>query len=200
MPSNLCTCFKTIAATCTARTAKYSSISHGQTSIRPAFTQSLPQLRPTFIPTIRRYSATSSVPTENTHEIEEHHADSNAHPSTPTQLAQDAKYLLQLYPRPDVIFTHGQGCYLYDQAGRKFLDLNAGIAVNALGHADKNITKVIADQAGKLIHLSNLYHHEYAGQFAKAIVESLPKLEPGKVGKGSKLFFCNSGTEANEGG
>ncbi|KAJ3188916.1 acetylornithine aminotransferase [Gaertneriomyces sp. JEL0708] len=126
------------------------------------------------------------------------HSDANAHPSTSSQLTQDKHYLLQLYGRPNVIFTHGQGCYLYDQAGRKFLDMNAGIAVNALGHADRELQSVIADQAGKLIHLSNLYHNEYAGPFAKAIVDSLPHVPGGALGQNSKVFFCNSGTEANE--
>ncbi|KNC96386.1 acetylornithine and succinylornithine aminotransferase [Spizellomyces punctatus DAOM BR117] len=151
---------------------------------------------------VRQYSVASSAPrpptTGDSYEPEAPHADANAHPSTTTQLAEDAKYLLQLYPRPDVIFTKGEGCYLYDQAGRKFLDLNAGIAVNALGHGDKQVQEIISDQAGKLIHLSNLYHNEHAGKFAKMIVDSLPQTKEGNMGKGSKVFFCNSGTEANE--
>ncbi|KAJ3003535.1 acetylornithine aminotransferase, partial [Thoreauomyces humboldtii] len=123
----------------------------------------------------------------------------HAHPSTAKSLASDARYLLPLYARPDVIFTHGEGCYLVDQVGRRFLDLAAGIAVNALGHADKDVVALVAEQAGQMIHLSNLYHHEHAGPFAKALVEALPEgCQGGIQGQGTKVFFCNSGTEANE--
>ena len=119
-----------------------------------------------------------------------------------SRINEDNQYLLQMYGRPNLIFTHGKGCYLYDLAGREYLDLNAGIAVNALGHADKALQSVMTDQAGKLIHLSNLYHNEYAGTLARLLVEAL-----GNRGKwaqspeygGSKVFLCNSGTEANEG-
>ncbi|KAI8822591.1 pyridoxal phosphate-dependent transferase [Fimicolochytrium jonesii] len=178
-------------------------------SITPAYTRSKhTTVSPAFAAQFRSFSAPSSVPKPpsagdaeflDSRAREVIHADENAHPSTAARLKQDARYLLQLYGRPDVIFTHGKGCYLYDQAGRSFLDLAGGIAVNALGHADKEITSVIADQAGKLIHLSNLYHNEYAGPFAKAIIESLPKVSEGGLAQpGSKVFFCNSGTEANE--
>ncbi|KAJ3283065.1 acetylornithine aminotransferase [Borealophlyctis nickersoniae] len=76
----------------------------------------------------------------------------------------------------------------------------AGIAVNALGHNDPEVVKLISEQAGKLIHLSNLYHNEHAGPFAKTIVETLSTPEVGgeKLAGGAQVFFCNSGTEANE--
>ncbi|TPX30357.1 hypothetical protein SmJEL517_g06058 [Synchytrium microbalum] len=130
------------------------------------------------------------------------HLDCATHPSTMAKIAHDNKYLLQMYGRPNLIFSHGKGCYLYDMAGRQYLDLNSGIAVNALGHGDERLAKIIADQATKLIHLSNLYHNEYAGQLAELLVQAL-----GNRGKwantseygGSKVFLCNSGTEANEG-
>ncbi|KAI8916722.1 pyridoxal phosphate-dependent transferase [Powellomyces hirtus] len=126
-------------------------------------------------------------------------ADARVAPSTHAQLQRDSKYLLQLYARPDVIFTRGEGCYLYDTAGRRFLDMNAGIAVNALGHGDKEFANVVAEQTRNMVHLSNLYHHDYAGPFAEDIVKSLPKnCEGGLSKEGQKVFFCNSGTEANE--
>jgi acetylornithine/succinyldiaminopimelate/putrescine aminotransferase len=104
--------------------------------------------------------------------------------------------LLPLYARPNQLFTHGEGCYLIDSTGRKYIDFTSGIAVNALGHNHPEVVKIIRDQAGKLIHLSNLYHNEYAQGLAQMIVNSLdgdPKLDKGQV------FFSNSGTEANEG-
>ncbi|KAJ3032852.1 acetylornithine aminotransferase [Rhizophlyctis rosea] len=143
----------------------------------------------------RHYSAQQEVVDED---HEPTHLDANTHPSTASRLAEDAKYLLQLYPRPNLILTHGSGVHLYDLAGREYLDLSAGIAVNALGHDDKDIVSIIADQSSKLIHLCNLFHNEEAGPFAKRIVETLKGDEKGRMGKGSKVFFCNSGTEANE--
>ncbi|KAJ3148889.1 acetylornithine aminotransferase [Geranomyces variabilis] len=126
-------------------------------------------------------------------------ADAKAHPGTKAHIARDRKYLLQVYPRPNVIFTHGEGAYLYDQAGRRFLDMTAGIAVNALGHGDNQIRDLVADQVGKLVHLSNVYHNEHAGPFAEAIVNALPAgCKGGLQPKDAKVFFCNSGTEANE--
>ncbi|KAJ3054509.1 acetylornithine aminotransferase [Rhizophlyctis rosea] len=126
------------------------------------------------------------------------HLDAATHPSTHARLASDAQYLLALYPRPNLIFSHGKGPHLYDLAGREYLDLAAGIAVNALGHGDEEVQQIVADQAGKLIHLSNLYHNEYAGNFAKDLVGTLKVGDKGRMGKGTKVFFCNSGTEANE--
>eukprot|EP00842_Homolaphlyctis_polyrhiza_P004756 jgi/Hompol1/5281/HPOL_004304-RA len=147
------------------------------------------------------------------------------------QIAHEAKFLQQLYLRPDIIFTHGNGTKLYDTLGREYIDFNAGIAVNALGHNDAGLAEIIADQATKLIHLSNLYHNIHTGAYAQAIVESLTCGREGcggaasctnsacnavhnnasaqstpaqrDLGKGrladAKVFFCNSGTEANEG-
>ncbi|KAJ3253079.1 acetylornithine aminotransferase [Boothiomyces macroporosus] len=103
--------------------------------------------------------------------------------------------LLPLYGRPANVFTHGQGCYLVDKNEKKFLDFTAGIAVNALGHGDLQIAEIIHDQAKKLIHLSNLYHNEYAEGLAEMMVDSLQ----GTSLNDSQVFFCNSGTEANEG-
>ncbi|KAJ3118424.1 acetylornithine aminotransferase [Nowakowskiella sp. JEL0407] len=123
------------------------------------------------------------------------HPDSAAHPSTASRVEFDSKYLLQLYGQPNLYFSHGSGCYLYDISNRKYLDLSAGIAVTALGHSHPAVTKAITDQAGKLIHLSNLYKHEHAGELAKMLIDGLDKT---RFGEGTKVFFCNSGTEANE--
>src|SRR5439155_383081 len=90
----------------------------------------------------------------------------------------------------ELALSHGSGSYLYDVAGRRYLDLGAGIAVCCLGHAHPEITKALVEQSGKLVHVSNLYYTEPQGRLAEALVNLLA---PGKV------FFCNSGAEANEG-
>lgn len=94
------------------------------------------------------------------------------------------------YARFDLAFNHGAGSYVYDVAGKRYLDLGAGIAVCALGHANPEITDALLKQSQKLVHVSNLYYHEPQGRLAQALVKLIA---PGKV------FFCNSGAEANEG-
>ncbi|RIA84869.1 pyridoxal phosphate-dependent transferase [Glomus cerebriforme] len=124
------------------------------------------------------------------------HADEDADPKTLELLDRQSKYTINTYNRPPIILVKGKGCWVYDLADRKYLDFSAGIAVNALGHADAELASVIADQASKLIHLSNLYHNEYAGELAELLVNYT------KEGGGfdaAKVFFSNSGTEANEG-
>jgi acetylornithine aminotransferase/acetylornithine/N-succinyldiaminopimelate aminotransferase len=101
-----------------------------------------------------------------------------------------SKYVVPSYTRFDVAFARGSGSYLWDVAGRRYLDLGGGIAVCALGHANEEITRALIEQSQKLIHVSNLYYHEPQGRLAQQIVRHLA---PGKV------FFCNSGAEANEG-
>jgi acetylornithine aminotransferase len=105
--------------------------------------------------------------------------------------------LLPLYARPSNTFIKGIGCHLIDSSGKKFLDFTAGIAVNALGHNHPQIVSIIANQAEKLIHLSNLYHNEYAEGFADLMLDDIRQTD--KHLQQSQIFFCNSGTEANEG-
>ena len=100
------------------------------------------------------------------------------------------KNVIPSYARFEVAFSHGSGSYLYDVAGRRYLDLGGGIAVCCLGHAHPEITKALIEQSSKLVHVSNLYYTEPQGRLAEALVNLLA---PGK------LFFCNSGAEANEG-
>lgn len=114
------------------------------------------------------------------------------------------KYILPLYAKPnDLIISHGKGVKLYDINKNEYLDLTAGISVNALGYGDKEIQSIIADQAGKIIHLSNLYHNEYSAPLGELLVKSLPSIDKNNGlgvanNNGTKAFFCNSGTEANE--
>jgi acetylornithine aminotransferase/acetylornithine/N-succinyldiaminopimelate aminotransferase len=94
------------------------------------------------------------------------------------------------YGRFDLVFSHGAGSYLFDVAGKRYLDLGAGIAVCCLGHAHPAITEALAEQSRKLIHVSNLYFTEPQGRLAAELVK--------RIGAG-KCFFANSGAEANEG-
>lgn len=100
------------------------------------------------------------------------------------------EYLLQNYARYPLILHRGKGCYVYDTAGKRYLDLIAGIGVNALGYAHPQITKVIREQAGLLLHTSNLYYHEYQGPLAARIARASGL---------ARVFFSNSGTESIEG-
>jgi predicted acetylornithine/succinylornithine family transaminase len=99
------------------------------------------------------------------------------------------RYLMQTGRRMPVTFVRGQGCLVYDDAGREYLDLVAGIAVNLLGHAHPEVAAAVARQAAILIHSSNLYYSQPQVELAQRLVElSFP----------SRVFFCNSGAEANE--
>lgn len=97
--------------------------------------------------------------------------------------------LLENYARAPVTFVRGEGCYLYDDAGHEYLDFIAGIAVCALGHAHPEIAQAVATQAATLVHASNLFHHEPAGTLAAELA---------RRSGFDRVFFCNSGTEANE--
>ena len=79
----------------------------------------------------------------------------------------EREYLLQNYARYPLVLARGKGCYVYDIAGKRYLDFITGIGVNALGHAHPRLVKVIREQAGLLIHTSNLYYHQYQGPLAK---------------------------------
>lgn len=98
-------------------------------------------------------------------------------------------HLLKNYNRAPVTFVRGEGTWLIDDRGERYLDLVAGIAVCALGHAHPAIVGAIAAQASTLVHSSNLYYHEPAGELANKLA-ALSGFE--------RVFFCNSGTEANE--
>ncbi|MBV8896698.1 MAG: aspartate aminotransferase family protein [Acidobacteriaceae bacterium] len=104
--------------------------------------------------------------------------------------ALEREYLVQNYARYPVVLHRGKGCYVYDVDGNRYLDLISGIGVNSLGYAHPRITKVIRQQAGLLLHSSNLYYHEYQGRLAERLA---------KVSGLSRCFFCNSGSEAMEG-
>ncbi|HEV3147147.1 MAG TPA: aspartate aminotransferase family protein [Chthoniobacterales bacterium] len=100
------------------------------------------------------------------------------------------KFVVPSYARFDLVLERGEGSYVWDIDGGRYLDLAGGIAVCSLGHAHPEITKALTDQSRKLIHVSNLYYNELQGRLAKRVVDLIA---PGRV------FFCNSGAEANEG-
>jgi acetylornithine aminotransferase len=97
--------------------------------------------------------------------------------------------LMNTYSRLPVTFVKGEGVWLWDDQGQKYLDALAGIAVCSIGHCHPKLVKAISEQAGTLIHTSNLYHIDKQEKLAKklAILSGL-----------NKSFFCNSGAEANE--
>lgn len=102
----------------------------------------------------------------------------------------EKQYLLQNYGRYPLVLRKGKGCWLWDLEGNKYLDLIAGIGVNSLGHAHPRIMRVMREQAGLLIHSSNLYYHQYQGRLARILARTSGL---------QRTFFCNSGTEAIEG-
>lgn len=97
--------------------------------------------------------------------------------------------LLNVYNRYDVVFEKGEGTYIFDSEGRKYLDFVSGISVNCLGHASPVITEALTEQSRKLVHISNLYYSQPQIDLAKKLTEN-SEME--------RVFFTNSGTEAIE--
>src|SRR5215472_1911477 len=104
--------------------------------------------------------------------------------------AAEAKLLLQTYDRNPILFERGEGAYLIDENGERYLDLLSGIGVNALGYAHPAIENAIAKQSKALIHVSNLFYHEGQAELAQRLTE--------RTGM-DRAFFANTGTEAWEG-
>ncbi|MDA1000056.1 MAG: aspartate aminotransferase family protein [bacterium] len=104
-------------------------------------------------------------------------------------IEQAGKYVAPTYGRYPIALVRGEGCRLWDADGKEYLDFVAGLAVCNLGHCHPAVVKALRDQAGKLLHVSNLYHIEPQIQLARRLAEN---------SFGDKVFFCNSGTEAVE--
>lgn len=104
-------------------------------------------------------------------------------------IALGEAHIAKTYKRPPIVLSHGRGVQVWDTEGREYLDFAAGIAVNALGHADAGIAAVLAEQAGKLIHTSNLYYTLPQIKLAERLTAH---------SFADRVFFTNSGTEANE--
>ncbi|HWP85490.1 MAG TPA: aspartate aminotransferase family protein [Terriglobia bacterium] len=101
----------------------------------------------------------------------------------------EKRVLIPNYARYPVVFERGKGCWLWDSRGKKYLDFVSGLGVNALGYSHPAILRALRQQAGKMIHCSNLFYHPYQGPLAAALA---------KVTGLERAFFCNSGTEAVE--
>ena len=99
------------------------------------------------------------------------------------------RYVMKTYGRFPIAPVRGEGCRLWDADGREYLDFVAGLAVCNLGHCHPNVVRAIREQAGTLLHVSNLYHIPWQSALAQTIVEN---------SFGDRVFFCNSGAEANE--
>ena len=104
-------------------------------------------------------------------------------------IALDHEHIVQTYKRAPMVLDHGQGMTVYDIDGNAYLDFVAGIAVQALGHSDPGVVTAITEQAGKLIHTSNLFYTEPGARLAARLCE---------LSFADRVFFSNSGTEANE--
>jgi len=99
------------------------------------------------------------------------------------------QYLMTTYAQLPVAFVRGDGCRLWDADGNGYLDFVAGIAVLGPGHSHPRVAAAIADQAGRIMHTSNLYFVPQQGELAKKLVD---------LSCADRAFFCNSGAEANE--
>jgi predicted acetylornithine/succinylornithine family transaminase len=106
-----------------------------------------------------------------------------------TVIHQESNYLLQTYLQPEIVFSHGEGMWLFDTEGNKYLDFTSGIAVTALGHSHPAWVTAVSQQAAKLTHVSNLYHTAPHVKLAQKLVEH---------SFADRVYFCNSGAEANE--
>lgn len=100
------------------------------------------------------------------------------------------QFVLQTYTRNPVAAVRGEGSWIWDAEGKKYLDFFPGWGVSGLGHCHPRVTAAVREQAGKLLHMPNNFYNELAGRLARIIIE---KSFPGRV------FFGNSGAEANEG-
>lgn len=103
--------------------------------------------------------------------------------------AQFERYVIANYTRTPIVFTRGQGSFLWDADGNRYLDLFPGWGVNALGHCHPRVVAAIREQAGKLMHVANNFYMEPQGRLAQMLSERA---------FGGRCFFCNSGAEANE--
>ncbi|CAK7268652.1 acetylornithine aminotransferase [Sporothrix epigloea] len=117
---------------------------------------------------------------------------------SPEIVVNSEPYMVATYSRPAPVFERGAGTYLWDMEGKKYLDLTAGIAVNGLGHCDPEVTRVLADQAGTLMHASNLYHNAWTGTLSRQLVEETVKSGGMAYDPIKAVFIANSGSEANE--
>ncbi|RKF57936.1 Acetylornithine aminotransferase, mitochondrial [Erysiphe neolycopersici] len=109
---------------------------------------------------------------------------------------EQASYMVKTYLRPPPVFVRGKGCYLWDTLDKRYLDLTAGIAVNALGHCDNEISRIISDQASTFGRSHFLTHKLITCALSQLLVQTT--LKSGAMQNTHSVFICNSGAEANE--
>jgi acetylornithine/N-succinyldiaminopimelate aminotransferase len=107
-----------------------------------------------------------------------------------TLQAIEKRHLIQTYARLPLVIERGKGCWVWDCQGEKYLDFLSGLSVNALGHSHPRLVRVLREQAGRLIHISNLYYHAYQAPLAAELK---------RITHMDRVFFCNSGAEGIEG-
>src|ERR1700738_3755800 len=137
-----------------------------------------------------RTAPKKSVASLNAHFSQQGRMKTHAGAKSDSRATDAEKFLLPTYKRQPFVLERGKGCYVYDTAGKKYLDFLGGIAVNALGHAHPRIVKLIRREAARAIHFSNLYHNAYQGPLARKLAEWSGL---------DRVFFANSGTEAIDG-
>ncbi|KXT14524.1 hypothetical protein AC579_9564 [Pseudocercospora musae] len=144
-------------------------------------------------------TAASTLPAGQKHAIEREASLRTPDPPADSQTARlvqsQSPFMVPTYVRPAVVFQKGEGCYLYDIENRQYLDFTAGIAVNALGHCDPQMSKILYEQSQTLVHSSNLYYNPWIGALSQLLVEKTR--ETGGF-EAARAFVCNSGSEANE--
>ena len=166
--------------------------------------RALPRCTAKRIPRFTRcYASPAAVPVSSTvpeseirHEVSVPNPDPAEDSPTATFLRDRAPYMVPTYVRPPPMMTQGEGCIIYDQENRAYLDFTAGIAVVSLGHADPEISRLAAQQAQTLIHCSNLYYNPWTPELSKLMIEETQRQSPGS--HLSQVFISNSGSEANE--
>jgi len=102
---------------------------------------------------------------------------------------REEKYVMQTYKRAGVVFERGEGALLFDEDGNEYIDMLSGISVASVGHCHPDVVTAIQEQAGRLMHVSNLF-------YTRPMVDLAERLSTSSLG--GRVFFCNSGTEANE--
>ncbi len=113
----------------------------------------------------------------------------NNNPRGDSTIAQADRYMFQTYTRFPLTLVRGEGCRVWDEEGREYLDFVGGIAVCALGHSSPIVSRVLKEQSERLVHVSNLYYTRPQTELARLLVEN---------SFADRVFFCNSGAEANE--
>lgn len=155
----------------------------------------------------RAYAATatavptsSSIPVQSPTQIKRDASLPNPDPleDSPTAafLHQSTPFMVPTYVRPPPMMVRGQGCLLFDNENREYLDFTAGIAVVSLGHSDPGVARILSQQSQQLIHASNLYHNPWTPTLSKLLVQETQKQSPGS--ELTQVFVSNSGSEANE--